>query len=89
MIRIVSTTLLMLLIALLCSTGAAQLITYQNYSTSTIPYAASVGAPADLLCFAKDEAGATDIVRGDEHPRLKHWKGELDLGTLFAAGVLG
>ncbi len=51
MIRIVSTTLLMLLIALLCSTGAAQLITYQNYSTSTIPYAASVGAPADLLCF--------------------------------------
>ena len=45
--------------------------------------------PADLLCFAKDDAGATDIVRGDEHPRLKNWKGTLDLGTLFAAGVLG
>jgi len=42
-----------------------------------------------LLCFAKDEAGATDVVSGTEHPRLRDWKGTLDLGTLFAAGVLG
>ncbi len=45
--------------------------------------------PHDLLCFAKDASGATDIVSGGEHPRLRHWKGEVDLGTLFAAGVLG
>lgn len=42
----------------------------------------------DVLCFAKDSSGATDIVRGDEHPGLRNWKGALDLGTLFAAGVL-
>jgi hypothetical protein len=42
-----------------------------------------------ILCFAKDAAGATAIVPGDKHPRLKDWQGALDLGTLFAAGVLG
>jgi len=43
--------LMLLLMTLLCNLGTAQLITYQNYSASTIPYAASVGAPTDLLCF--------------------------------------
>ena len=42
-----------------------------------------------VLCFKKTESGATDIVRGDEHPALRDWQGETDLGTLFAAGVLG
>jgi hypothetical protein len=45
--------------------------------------------PDHVLCFAKDESGATDIVRGSEHPKLRDWKGALDLATLFAAGVLG
>ena len=36
--------------------------------------------------FNKD--GATDVLKGHEHPHLKEWKGEVDLGTLFAAGVL-
>ncbi len=49
----------------------------------------SMARPDDILCFAKDESGATDIVRGSEHPKLRDWKGALDLGTLFAAGVLG
>jgi hypothetical protein len=45
--------------------------------------------PKDVLCFAKDKSGATDIVSGDEHPALKDWKrGEPDLGFLFAAGIL-
>jgi predicted ATPase len=45
--------------------------------------------PADqILCFARTAAGATDIVRGDQHPRLIHWKGEIDPGTLLASGVL-
>lgn len=43
----------------------------------------------DILCFAKTPDGATDVVRGTEHPALKNWKGSLDLGTLFATGVLG
>ena len=44
---------------------------------------------SQILCFAKDENGATDIVSGDQHPRLQEWKqGEPDLGTLFATGIL-
>lgn len=61
----------------------------QVLCASHSPVVLGLAKPADLLCFAKDESGATDIVRGDEHPRLKNWKGSLDLGTLFAAGVLG
>jgi predicted ATPase len=43
----------------------------------------------DLLCFTLDEDGASDIVSGLEHPRLRQWKGSLDLSDLFAAGILG
>jgi predicted ATPase len=47
-------------------------------------------APTEsLLCFAKDDQGATDVVSGPNHPRLREWRGQTDLGTLFAAGVLG
>jgi predicted ATPase len=60
----------------------------QVLCASHSPVILSLAQPRQLLCFAKDEAGATDIVRGDQHPRLREWKGSLDLGTLFAAGVL-
>jgi predicted ATPase len=53
------------------------------------PVVVSMAKAADVLCFGRNAEGATDIVRGDEHPRLKTWKGEVDLGTLFASGVLG
>ena len=42
-----------------------------------------------VLCFAKNASGATSIVRGSEHPKLKDWRGQVDLETLYAAGVLG
>ncbi|MFH0800225.1 MAG: ATP-binding protein [Pseudomonadota bacterium] len=42
-----------------------------------------------VLCFAKAANGATDIVSGNLHPALREWKGETNLGTLYAAGVLG
>lgn len=42
-----------------------------------------------VLCFARTEDGATDIVRGSDHPILRDWKRGTDLGTLFATGVLG
>ena len=42
----------------------------------------------DVLCFARDDAGSTDIVLGSEHPDLRQWQGEVDLGTLLASGVL-
>lgn len=53
------------------------------------PVILSASDPKDVLCFARTEDGATDIVRGSEHPLLHEWRGEIDLGTLFASGVLG
>ncbi len=41
-----------------------------------------------LLCFARTESGATDIIRGDQHPQLKAWRGEVNLSVYFAGGVL-
>jgi predicted ATPase len=32
--------------------------------------------------------GGVQVVRGDQHPRLQDWQGNIDLGMLFAAGVL-
>jgi predicted ATPase len=53
------------------------------------PVILSMAKPSEILCFARDEHGATDIVAGDEHPKLREWHGKLDLGTLFASGILG
>jgi len=53
------------------------------------PVALNLIEPEQVLCFAKDESGATDIVAGSEHPALKDWRsGDLDLGVLFASGIL-
>lgn len=41
-----------------------------------------------IISMRFNEDGATEVLKGNEHPRLKEWKGEVDLGTLFAAGVL-
>ncbi|MBC7552848.1 MAG: ATP-binding protein, partial [Taibaiella sp.] len=49
----------------------------------------SLVKPEQILCFAKTERGVTDIVKGSEHPSLQSWKGEVNLGNLFAGGVLG
>ncbi len=53
------------------------------------PVLLAAASPSELLCFAKTAAGATQVVRGDRHPRLREWRGRLDLGTLFASGLLG
>lgn len=53
------------------------------------PVILSLAEANKVLCFAKTVEGATDIVLGSEHPALKEWHGETDLGTLFAGGVLG
>lgn len=44
---------------------------------------------SDLLCFAKTEEGIADIVKGENHPRLKNWKDDSNLSMLFAGGILG
>ncbi len=53
------------------------------------PVVLRMAAPEDALCFAKDPKGATDIVRGDVHPRLKDWHGSPNMDVLFASGVIG
>ncbi len=45
--------------------------------------------PEETLCFARNRHGATDIVRGTEHPMLKDWQGRADTELLFAQGVIG
>ena len=53
------------------------------------PVILSVAEAAQILCFSKTEEGTTDIVLGTEHPALRDWRGEANLGVLFAGGVLG
>lgn len=52
------------------------------------PVFLSCAEPDDILCFALDEEGKTDVILGSDHPRLRNWQHETDLGTLFAGGVL-
>lgn len=61
----------------------------QIFCASHSPVILSLAEPKDVLCFALTADGATDIVRGDEHPNLRDWRRGADLGTLFATGVLG
>lgn len=53
------------------------------------PVILSVVDPDDVLCFAKTPEGATDIVVGSRHPKLRDWRREENFGVLFAGGVLG
>lgn len=53
------------------------------------PVILSIAEASQVLCFAKTEKGTTDILLGTEHPALRDWRGETNLGILFAGGVLG
>lgn len=52
------------------------------------PVILSMVQASSVLCFAKTPTGESDIVIGSEHPQLRNWKGETNLGILFAGGVL-
>ncbi len=45
--------------------------------------------PDEVLCVAKNDEGATDVIRGNDHPILRDWQGSVDMDTLFATGVIG
>ena len=49
----------------------------------------SAAEPHQVVCFAKTEGGSTDVIAGNEHPALRQWRGEKNLGVLYADGVLG
>lgn len=53
------------------------------------PVVLKMARPEEILCFAKNEEGATDIVRGNEHPLLRGWQKSFDVELLFATGVFG
>lgn len=44
---------------------------------------------SQIIVLRANSDGVSEAVPGDKHPLLAGWKGELDLGMLFAAGVLG
>lgn len=41
-----------------------------------------------MIIMRGNGEGGVEAVPGDQHPRLRDWHGGIDLGTLFAAGVL-
>ena len=53
------------------------------------PVFLKLAKPGEVLCLAKNDDGATDIVRGNEHPMLRDWQGSVDMDLLFATGVIG
>lgn len=52
------------------------------------PVVLSMASLDQVLCFARTPAGETDVVPGRAHPRLRDWKGGVELGSMFASGVL-
>jgi predicted ATPase len=61
----------------------------QVFIATHSPLLLKLAEQRDLLCFTLSSEGASVIVRGDEHPILKEWRGEVDLGELLAGGILG
>lgn len=53
------------------------------------PLILGLAKPEQILCFAQTPSGATDIVSGKDHPALRDWRGQINLGILYASGVLG
>lgn len=41
-----------------------------------------------LLLTRTNAEGSVQATKGSDHPRFKEWKGDLDLGTFYSAGVL-
>lgn len=52
------------------------------------PVVLSAADYKSVLCFRKTQLGATDIILGTDHPALRDWKGNVDIGELYAGGVL-
>lgn len=61
----------------------------QVFLATHSPLFMAMARPADLLVFGKTYSGATDIVRGNDHPALQKWREGQSIDVLFASGVLG
>jgi predicted ATPase len=60
----------------------------QVFIATHSPILLTLAEPKNLLCFARLESGAIDVVRGERHPRLSDWKKGIDISTLYASGLL-
>lgn len=61
----------------------------QVWVSSHSPVVLAKCKPNQLLCAQLSADGSVKIISGDRHPHLQAWRGEISLGTLFAAGILG
>jgi predicted ATPase len=61
----------------------------QVFVATHSPIVLRLAKPENILCFSKDAEGATGIVRGTEHPKLRDWQGQPTFDVLFASGILG
>lgn len=61
----------------------------QIFISSHSPVVLANSALDQILCSRLEANGAATIIAGTAHPQLKNWKGQVDLGALFATGVLG
>ena len=59
------------------------------FITTHSPTLLGCASPEEVLCFATDPEGATDVVSGTDHPRLGEWRRAADMDLLFAPDVLG
>ena len=66
------------------STAGASQILVATHSPAFL----SKADPEDVLCCAKDDEGATDVVRGDCHPIVQEWKGAVNMDVFFTKGVV-
>jgi predicted ATPase len=42
----------------------------------------------DVLATRISKDGSVTVIAGDKHPQLRDWRGTIDIGSLFAAGIL-
>ncbi len=61
---------------------------HQVLLASHSPVILRMAKPTELLCFSKTKNGVVDVIRGEEHPKLKDWQKGIDLSILHASGVL-
>ena len=59
------------------------------FATTHSPTLLGCASPREVLCFAADPEGATDVISGADHPRLGEWRRAADMDLLFAPDVLG
>lgn len=67
----------------------SSLYSSQVWVSSHSPVVLAASKLDQLLCARQSSEHGVVVVNGVEHPRLKEWRGGIDLGSLFAAGILG